>query len=56
VLSLFVPLLPAAAMNRMFCFAPRVMASSNACEKPPPPQELLVATMFMAWRVLRSVK
>ena len=40
------PLLPAAAMNRMFCCAPRVIASSSACEKPPPPQELFVATML----------
>ena len=32
------------------------MASWSACENPPPPQELFVATMFRPWRVFRSVK
>jgi hypothetical protein len=49
-------LLPAAATNRMPCWLARSIASARPCEKPPPPQELLVATMFRPWRVLRSVK
>src|SRR5688572_30502725 len=49
-------MMPAAATNTMLRAAPASMASLRPCEKPPPPHELLVATMFRPWRTLRSVK
>ena len=49
--------LPAAATNRMLALPARVIASCRPCEKPPPPQELFVATTSISgWRCFRSVK
>ena len=55
-MSLLVLELPAAATNRMPASPARLMAAAMVALNPPPPHELLIATMLAPWRVFASTR